>query len=185
MCWILLTFTLCPINSKGNENSFTCDWTIIFIKLNFHSLPIGCTNSTATSSTERNRHNPIDISQHDRDANTWGREGNTSAGHRVAAVLNSPSHSWRQTNYFIKGWRKTEYDCAKEAASSNRMMTGRGIRKAWVSILASIYQPLQPWTCLPQAANDQCMYRAQHSKFVCCFHFPTSIHCWDANPRTN
>lgn len=73
MCSILLTFIFCSIDSNGNKSpSFTCDWTIIFIKFNFYPLSIGCANSTATSTAERNGHNPINIRQHNGDTNTWG-----------------------------------------------------------------------------------------------------------------
>lgn len=49
----------------------TCDGSIIFIKLDFHPLSIGCADPTATTPAQRDGHDPVDVGQHDGNPNSW------------------------------------------------------------------------------------------------------------------
>lgn len=151
---------------------FTCDWTIIFIKFNFHSFSVGCANSTATSTTKRNRHNPIDICQHNGDTNTWGKRRK-----HVSWLLGCKCPEFffpvqARTNYFIKK-KKTENGYPKKVAWCNRMMIRLEIRKVWITFLA-------PFTsCITldlssRVVNNQMrmLCTVPCTVNICCFHFP-------------
>lgn len=175
MCWILLIFILCSINSKGNENPpFTCDWAIIFIKLNFHSLSIGRANSTTTSTTERNGHNPIDVSQHNGDTNTWRKIRKHVSR---PSGCNCPKFSfpaWAQANHFRKGQGKAERRLSQR---------GRLVLTEWQLALESERLRLKSWLQLTnhmtldipsqgcqRSKGDVCTVPSTVS--ICCFHFP-------------
>lgn len=55
----------------------TCDWTIVFIKVNAHASPLPSADATTPSSTQRDGHHTIHIGQHDGYADTWQRELNS------------------------------------------------------------------------------------------------------------
>lgn len=54
----------------------TCDWSIVFVKVDADAPPLSSANPTATSSAQRDGHHAVNVGQHDGDTDTcrdWKR----------------------------------------------------------------------------------------------------------------